>query len=224
MSNLTIARSYRELGWNVVPAQPHNAVNKDGKPAKRPFGLWEHLQTEMLDESKFEELFTEDRNVGMMTGAISGIDVLDLDNYKQNYWDKFGQMDGFKAETPLQVLTQGGGIHCYFAHTPGLRNTAGGKEKSGIDFRADGGFIMLPPSYFDPEKPYKWILEPTKEIVASLPRIPEWIVEQILKPSVAKKSNGKYDTLTPMPEGGRDYHIFGVSLRVPKNIFVVLLV
>lgn len=212
MLNLEIAKTYRSLGWNVLPGYPHNALNKDGKPEKRPrLAEWKSLQNKMLDESKFEQLFVEGINIGMLTGAISGIDVLDLDSYKKNYWEEFGKMDGFKVETPLQVITQGGGKHLYFAHTEGLANAA--NSKIGIDFKADGGFVMLPPSYFDPKRPYKWVTEPTKEIIETLPKIPEWIVKKILKPDIRSYGYEKseIDVLEKVPEGGRDMHLFKKS-------------
>ncbi len=44
-----------------------------------------------------------------------------------------------------EVLTGGGGRHIYFAPAPGLRCTSG-VIGAGLDTRADGGYVLLPPS------------------------------------------------------------------------------
>jgi Bifunctional DNA primase/polymerase, N-terminal/Primase C terminal 1 (PriCT-1)/AAA domain len=51
---------------------------------------------------------------------------------------------GALPETP-EVLTGGGGRHLYFRPVPGLRSRAG-VIGPGVDVRADGGYVLLPPS------------------------------------------------------------------------------
>lgn len=206
-----IAKQYRSLGMSVVPAHPPG-TKKNDKWAKFPKIKWEEFEKRIMTEEEIDKFFDDPCNIGFITGEISGIDVLDLDSYKEQYYKKYGFMDNFKNISPLTVTTQGGGKHCYFKHTPGLSNSAG--RGTGIDFRADGGFIMLPPSYFEEGKEYRWDTEPTQEIIDSLPPLPEWILKEIIKAPVESYTAPKkgYETTMVMPEGGRDFHIYKCAL------------
>lgn len=86
--------------------------------------------------------------IGMPTGKPSGLIVLDVDikngvngfdTLKANGWDI--------PREAIEVLTPSGGSHFYFRAPEGVsvRNSAG-KIGPGVDLRADGGFIVLPPS------------------------------------------------------------------------------
>lgn len=83
--------------------------------------------------------------IGVPTGKISGIAVLDIDKAKQE-----GASDGFtwlkdneeKLPDTHKVRTQNGGLHLYFKHTDELRSSAG-TIAPGVDIRADGGYIIF---------------------------------------------------------------------------------
>ncbi len=90
-----------------------------------------------------------DANIGVATGAVSGIFVLDVD--EDEGVDGMGEL--FKLEdqydelpTTLSVKTPRGGSHLYFQH-PGwaIRNTAG-FPAPGLDIRGDGGYVLIPSS------------------------------------------------------------------------------
>lgn len=95
--------------------------------------------------------------IGMPTGDPSGISVIDLD-HKPN---KFGQVrDGSAA---LEELTHGeaipdtteaktptGGRHIYVQHQPGFKCST--DNELGIDVRAEGGYVCIPPS-----PGYRWV-------------------------------------------------------------------
>ena len=73
------------------------------------------------------------------TGAVSGIDVLDID-------PRNGGEDWLKEainSIPITRIhhTRSGGKHFLFRHADGVRNSAG-KIAPGIDIRADGGYII----------------------------------------------------------------------------------
>ncbi len=84
------------------------------------------------------------RGTGLATGARSGFLVVDLDVKRGD--------DGpanFAALGPcpdtFTVSTPSGGKHLYFAHVPGARNSAG-KIALGVDIRAEGGYVVAPPT------------------------------------------------------------------------------
>jgi hypothetical protein len=82
--------------------------------------------------------------VGVPTGEFTGFDVLDVDNRNGGaaWWAA-----NREALPPTRIhRTRGGGAHVFFAHRPGLRNSAG-KIAPGVDIRADGGYIVWWPAH-----------------------------------------------------------------------------
>ena len=92
---------------------------------------------------------TPDANIGIPTGAASGVVVVDVDVH--------GPHDGraaFQRATDaglvdgagLLVRTPTGGAHVYFPATPGREQRSWQAATAGVDFRGDGGYIIAPPS------------------------------------------------------------------------------
>ncbi len=88
-------------------------------------------------------------NLGIPTGAPSGVVVVDVDVH--------GPHDGraaFQRATDaglvdgagLLVRTPTGGAHVYFPATPGREQRSWQAATAGVDFRGDGGYIIAPPS------------------------------------------------------------------------------
>ena len=81
--------------------------------------------------------------IGVPTGAVSGIDVLDLDmDAGADEW-----LSEFCTNLPATRThnTRSGGYHLVFRHRDGLRNTAS-KIAPGVDTRADGGYVIWWPA------------------------------------------------------------------------------
>ena len=96
-----------------------------------------------------------DALTGMPTGTASNLFVLDLDVDKQT-----GEQIGATNLAALGIVipdgtpcvrTPSGGLHYYFLHHPGLKSTAN-KIARKIDTRADGGYVIVPPS-----NGYMWV-------------------------------------------------------------------
>ena len=92
---------------------------------------------------------TRDANIGIPTGAASGVVVVDVDVHGphdgraayQRATDA-GLVDG----AGLSVRTPTGGAHVYFPATPGKEQRSWQAATAGVDFRGDGGYIIAPPS------------------------------------------------------------------------------
>ena len=92
---------------------------------------------------------TPNANVGIPTGAASGVVVVDVDVHGphdgragyQRATDA-GLVDG----AGLLVRTPTGGAHVYFPATPGSEQRSWQAATAGVDFRGDGGYIIAPPS------------------------------------------------------------------------------
>jgi hypothetical protein len=174
---LRAALQYAERGWPVFPLWPRYGDecacgDPDCKSAgKHPIGR--------LVPNGFKDATTEeatirrwlhqypDAGIGMPTGAVSGIDVLDID-----------LKNGRDGTLPLENLlgdlgalpetesasTPSGGEHLYFRHAEGVRCSTDGLGV-GLDVRGDGGFVVLPPSH----GLYKWIVTNGPNHIAEWP-------------------------------------------------------
>jgi hypothetical protein len=77
--------------------------------------------------------------IGVPTGEISGLDILDID--PRHGGDSWFAEHKHRLPTTRAHQTRGGGLHFVFQHAPGLRCSAG-KIAAGIDVRATGGYAI----------------------------------------------------------------------------------
>lgn len=78
--------------------------------------------------------------IGIVTGERSGIDVLDLD-VKQPTSSIWWRANEPRLPPTRTYRTRSGGIHLYYRHAEGVRNTAS-KLAKGVDTRGTGGFVI----------------------------------------------------------------------------------
>lgn len=88
-------------------------------------------------------------NVGVPTGAVSGVVVVDVDVY--GWVPGFAAFDrameaGLVGGWQALVDTPSGGMHAYYLATPGVVQRCWQAAAVGIDFRGDGGYVVVPPS------------------------------------------------------------------------------
>jgi hypothetical protein len=99
-------------------------------------------------------------NVGLATGAASGVVVLDVDGAEgMAALDELEAKYGAIGATP-RAQTPRPGLHILFAH-PGFRvkNSTGKRGIApGLDVRGDGGYIIAPPSLHLSGKRYAWLV------------------------------------------------------------------
>ena len=177
-SALGAAKRYLARGWSVLPLRPCS---------KRPLILWEHLQHERPSEQTVVEWFQRwpDANVGIVTGEISNLIVLDIDPKHGGdlTLERLEQRFGPLSET-VEAVTGGDGRHLYFAHPGWLTRNRTGLAQ-GIDLRGDGGYIVAPPSIHPTGRRYAWIpgRGPDEMTLAALPR---WILVPVRGPRVGR--------------------------------------
>ena len=126
-------------GISVIPIGPN----------KVPIIQWKEFHDRLATEEEVKEWFTgTDHQLGMVTGPISGISVVDFEK-------EYGDHTKKGLPETSAVRTGGGGVHLYYAHVKGVKNKAkvGGEE---IDWRGEGGYVVVPPSISD-KGPYTWI-------------------------------------------------------------------
>lgn len=113
-----------------------------------------------------------DANIGLATGVISGIYVVDLDGP-----DAIAAWGEIETEAQSWVSRTGNGEHHVYSLSEPLPSTHW-KVARGIDTRGDGGYIVAPPSLHRSGRRYQWTrqasrLEPLPAFVlaACTPRI-----------------------------------------------------
>lgn len=189
MDIVRAAHQYFMLGFSIIPVQ---------KNSKTPAVKWKDFQTRQCTWGELGEWFVNNElNIGLVTGDISGVIVIDEDSYKEKFKNE-------NLESPLFVTTPRGGRHLYFKYDNPVKNSVNAEKA--IDIRGTGGYVLLPPSSID-GKIYKWNKFPTPEILNSLPVIDKAILD-ILNPSNnANGTSGQpfdLSTVIGAPEGSRN--------------------
>ena len=90
-----------------------------------------------------------DANIGVPTGAAGGIDVVDVDVHQTGSGFaafEHARRAGFVERWAWLVRTPSGGLHAYFHHTDKHEQRSWQVPNKHIDFRGDGGYIIVPPS------------------------------------------------------------------------------
>ena len=166
---LDAALAYCALGWAVIPV---------AERGKRPIVRWQTFQETAPSEDAIRQWFTKwpKANLSVVTGAVSGIVVLDVD--PKHDGDKSLQMleeQYQRLPSTVEAVSGGGGRHIYFAH-PGfeVRNRAG--MAPGLDLRGDGGVVVVPPSIHPSGKPYCWRRGHSPDD-CDLSPLPVWLLE-----------------------------------------------
>lgn len=79
--------------------------------------------------------------IGIPTGAVSGLSVLDIDVKHQaaTAWLKAAEP---RLPDTRTYATRSGGLHIWFTHADGIKNSES-KIARGVDTRGDGGYVIL---------------------------------------------------------------------------------
>lgn len=134
------ARELAAAGVAVFPCVPGG---------KRP--LTEHgFHDATTDPGQVEDWWRRhpDANLAVPTGAISGMVVVDVDVHAPtDGYEAFERAHraGLVSGWALLVSTPSGGMHAYY-QTPDRAQRCWQAARAGVDFRGDGGYILVPPS------------------------------------------------------------------------------
>jgi hypothetical protein len=105
--------------------------------------------------------------IGVATGAVSGIDLLDLDR-KHDAACAWWQQNYHRLPLTRTFRTRGGGLHLQLIHAEGIRNSEG-KLATGVDVRGDGGYLIY------------WFAAGCECLDHSLPAPwPRWLLDELL--------------------------------------------
>lgn len=171
------AMQYFDRGWSIMPLQPRS---------KDPMLSWKQYQTRRAGEGKVKRWWKQcpEANIGIVTGAISGLIVLDIDSMLALEIVK----EKGVAKTPIAAT--GKGYHVYFSF-PGfsVKNATSLAGVKGLDVRGDGGYVVAPPSLHPSGRRYTWwdSLGPDTPLAPC----PTWLLELLETRDVHKNAESK---------------------------------
>lgn len=207
MSLLDTALEYAEMGFSVIPIFA-------GK--KKPSYIkWEPYQKEKATQDQIKEWWHKwpSANIGIVTGKISGICVVDLDKYKEDY-----QQDVADEYFPDSILTPtakspSGGEHLYFKY-PDVELLPGNAGKlPAIDLRADGNYIVAPPSQNGNGKRYQWVDGLTFKDFQDLSFLPDLYLLYVLKNNSSYIEGCSKSVVNDTTQGNINYKILQEGRR-----------
>lgn len=203
MNPIPYAQAYAQRGWQTFPLRAKDKI---------PFVKWADVAT--CDETMLTGWFDNypDANIGIACGQRSGIVVLDVDAGHGGYESltKLIEKHGALPETPVSK-TGSGGEHIIFKYPSGfdIRNSAG-KLGPGLDIRANGGYIVAPPSIHPNGNAYEWAVD------TDLAEMPDWMIEALKE---APKPEAKPAQVGEVIEGGRNDYLTKMAGAMRRKNF-----
>jgi hypothetical protein len=192
---LSAALWYASLGWSVVPV--HKVVVATdgstvcscpagascGSKGKHPAVAWARYQRVAATPDQIRVWFEgpyASYGVGIVTGAVSGFVVVDVDERPgKPGGETLNDLQFLNGDLPFTVMarTGGGGRHIFLLHPRDIwvitgRNVLG----PGVDVRGDGGFIVAAPSMHESGRIYLWD-ETAHPRVTPIAPAPPWLLE-----------------------------------------------
>ena len=145
---LAAALEYVRRGWSVIPVKPG---------AKKPLVAWAEYSERRATEQEVEAWWRQypDANVGIVTGRISNLVVVDVDTYRG------GDPQKIFDDTPCGMVSQtgSGGFHLFYEYPDDVDNVGNQVRDDGIDVRRDGGYVVAAPSAHANGELYQWKLQ-----------------------------------------------------------------
>ena len=146
-------------------------------------------------------------NIGVRTGAQSGIVVIDIDP-RHGGDDALAELEARygQVQSTVESITGGGGRHLIYKHPGQPVHNSAGSVGPGIDVRGDGGYFLAPPSAHISGNKYVWEASSHPDDI-EIPPLPSWLVQELSKPESSRSSNSTgwvEEAIRGVPEGMRD--------------------
>lgn len=164
-------------GWSVIPIEPRG---------KRPIVAWTEFQSRQATLEEVERWFGAARtpNLGVVTGAVSNLVVIDVDVQRGGSQSlALLELEHGNLPDTVEAKTGGGGQHLYFSHPGGVVHNRVGLAP-GLDVRGDGGCVVAPPSVHPSGQRYAWMPGHAPDEIALAPTA-AWL-QCFVRPSAAR--------------------------------------
>lgn len=141
-------------------------------------------------------------NWGVVTGAPSGVFVLDVDGELGS--KSLSDLEKKYAPLPPTLTANTGrGKHLYFKHPGNKVKDSEGRLGKGLDIRGDGGMVVAPPSIHATGKRYEWV-----DADAPIASAPTWLLALVTTEDVPSEQ---------IPEGERNPRLYEEVCRLFKT-------
>jgi hypothetical protein len=136
---------YRAMGWQFIRLRDRDKRPLDSGWSDNP-----------PDQDMVAAHGARGGNVGLLTGRVSGVVVVDLDP---------GAPDTESLGLPGTVTAQTGrgGFHLYYALKDRSCHNSAGKLAPHVDVRGDGGYVVFPGSIHPSGTHYEWLYPPVAD-------------------------------------------------------------
>lgn len=191
------ALRYADLGFAVFPLR-----SKDKRPATE-----KGFKAATTNKQQISDWWDKhpDSNIGIATGAVSGgLVVIDLDIDKDKGLNGYETLKRWQQEhgdlpDTWQSITGRGGYHLFYQDSAIHKIRAGLYE--GVDIRADGGYIVAPPSVHPNGNRYEWELGPGDGV--EIARVDNTVAEFLQGPAPKERERQGFQEPEEIPEGMR---------------------
>lgn len=214
---LEFADEYIAGGIRCFPVEPITKVPRiDG---------W---QRRFLDLKAFEKYYTPNDGIGILTGRVSGIICIDIDNKPGRSAVPWYHANIDILGNPLVEQTPSGGYHLYYKYPENIDFLKSNKDKivNGLEVMADGGrFVVTAPSAkyvmhndikltelaFEGEPPPVWLIDKIIALHQKEVEHPEYNPDI---PADESRCIEYISRLAPAVSGqGGDAHTYGAACR-----------
>jgi hypothetical protein len=179
-SMVDYALAYEAIGWSVIPL----------KRDKRPYESWLKYQKNRAGKEQIKKWWKTwpNANIGVVTGAVSGLVVIDMDSAlgQQALTSEIGEIPA----TISQKTGKPNAAHLFFSHPGnGDRYSNMARVITETDVRGDGGYVMVAPSIHPNGTVYDWTIDPLEHGLDDLLPLPDEL--KSLLSSESEKEPGK---------------------------------
>lgn len=163
------ALKYLHAGFSVIPLGDITKDESGSKKITYPIS-WQKYQKERPSNEDILDWSSKGySNLGIVTGRVSNLLVMDVDSYKPTFDAELVKSFNLPI-TPVQETANGG--KQYFFKYPveiDIHNAVCiGHNGSGIDIRGDGGMVIAPPTKTS-YGAYSWLVDPFETPLADIP-------------------------------------------------------
>jgi hypothetical protein len=153
--------------WSIIPIRSGSHV-----PLVKE---WTPYQDKRATSQEISEWFPHGskRNIGIITGKVSNIVVLDIDEKKGQSGSASLEKHGYKVPETVTAKTPNGGKHYYFKYPTDMEINCPTLGLEGVEVKGNGGKVEAFPSTLA-NGSYEWELSPDLTVIAEMP---DWLKE-----------------------------------------------
>ncbi len=216
------ALRYANLGVAVFPCVP------GGKQPLTSNGFHDATSSARIVHHWWQR--NPDANIGLPTGAVSGLVVVDVDVHTAGSgYAAFerSRASGLTEGWGWLVRTPSGGLHAYYPATPEVEQRSWQVPSAHVDFRGDGGYVIAPPSRIEVNRH-----STTYDVIATahhpIQRLDACRLRQFLEPprrlplrpdvpTIGARPDKLADWVASRPEGARNGGLFWAACRMVEH-------